>query len=115
MQFLKYSYDPAHAVKMTAIKFLRILFVPLLSELSLAQNPVFTLPSAQTAVERGHLASSSRNGNVFISDIILLYGVYCTERNYYNVAILFSVYNIIIFAILIAINGTSPAYIPHLY
>ena len=27
----------------------------------------FTLPSAQTAGERGHLPSSSRNGNVFLS------------------------------------------------
>ena len=37
-----------------------------LPKLAVAQE-TFTLPSAQTAGERGHLRSSSRNGDVLLS------------------------------------------------
>ena len=56
-------------------------------ELALAQNPVFTLPSAQTAGESGHLASSSRNGNVFVGAGGILYRLSSELQQLQNVSI----------------------------
>ena len=56
-------------------------------KIAAAQNPVFNLSPAQIAGERDHLASSSRNGNVFVSAGGILYRLSSELQQLQNVPI----------------------------